>query len=266
MRCRLYRTKEHVDLYIVCKGREWKAHKVVVCSQSEYFQRQCSGEFKVHIMTRGYEDPQVAYLMMQEAKENTIDLSDDDPQAVDAMLYYLYNWDYHDQGNDQQQVSPIVLDVRVFAIADKFFVEPLKQLSADKFAKRAEAEWTMPNFAMAIAEVYDIIPEHEDTLEQMVVRVVKDHAGDLFDETKRYGHFTKVIRERAELAADVSEALATDIGQRYGVFKNSALYRCPGNGEEFMVRFKEGTHFNNVTCPCASYSSTLSWWAHYCVS
>ena len=34
---------------MVCKGRQWEVNKVVVCLQSEYFQKQCSGDFKVRI-------------------------------------------------------------------------------------------------------------------------------------------------------------------------------------------------------------------------
>lgn len=88
------------------------------------------------------------------------------------MLYYLYNFDYGDHGNSQEDAAPIVLDVRMFAIADKFAITPLKKLAAKKFAVRADAEWNTAGFAEAIAEVYDIIPAHEDTLERIVVRVV----------------------------------------------------------------------------------------------
>jgi len=79
------------------------------------------------------------------------------------MLCYFYKFDYDDCAGPDD-VEPIIRDVRMFAIADKYFIAPLKTLAAEKFAKRAELEWNTDHFANAIAEVCTIVPEHEDAL------------------------------------------------------------------------------------------------------
>lgn len=44
---RLYETRYFSDLTIVCGDREWKMHRSVVCFQSEFFMKACTGEFLV---------------------------------------------------------------------------------------------------------------------------------------------------------------------------------------------------------------------------
>lgn len=38
---------EFSDLTVKCKSDVYRAHKVVVCSQSQFFKAACSGGFKV---------------------------------------------------------------------------------------------------------------------------------------------------------------------------------------------------------------------------
>ncbi|KAL3482997.1 hypothetical protein BJX62DRAFT_92309 [Aspergillus germanicus] len=42
----LHLNSEYSDLEIICDGKTFPAHKLVVCSRSEYFKRACFGEFK----------------------------------------------------------------------------------------------------------------------------------------------------------------------------------------------------------------------------
>jgi len=41
---RLYDTKEFADVTIFCQGVEFQAHKVCLCSQSEFFEKLFEGE------------------------------------------------------------------------------------------------------------------------------------------------------------------------------------------------------------------------------
>lgn len=61
---------------------------------------------------------------MQKKEKNEIKL-DDDPQAIEAMLSYMYKLDYGDYSNSQEHVAAIVLDAKVFVVADKYFIKPL---------------------------------------------------------------------------------------------------------------------------------------------
>lgn len=46
-RDRLLHDPTNADLTIKCGSQEWKVHKAIVCPQSEFLQKACSGEFKV---------------------------------------------------------------------------------------------------------------------------------------------------------------------------------------------------------------------------
>ena len=46
---RLRNDKKFCDFVIECNGVQFAVHRVVLCSRSEYFERMCSGEFKVFI-------------------------------------------------------------------------------------------------------------------------------------------------------------------------------------------------------------------------
>ena len=44
---RLLETGQHSDFTIECRGRMWKAHKIVLGSISPYLDRVCNGDFRV---------------------------------------------------------------------------------------------------------------------------------------------------------------------------------------------------------------------------
>ena len=152
----------------------------------------------------------------------------------------MYNFDYGDHGNSPEHVPAIVLNVRMFALADKYFIEPLKTLSAGKFEARAASEWQTLAFASAIAEVYSIIPDHEPRLKRIVLHEVNKHKSELLNQSHDFKEFRKVMRDNAAFAADVSESLTTD------KHTTAKTYKCPDQGEVFSVDVPEGVRFG---CP-----------------
>ncbi|KAK0620634.1 hypothetical protein B0T14DRAFT_567371 [Immersiella caudata] len=73
----LYLNPEFSDLNLVSSYRKYPVHKALVCSQSPYLADKCR-------------DPEFA------ATGNTIELKEDDPQALHLIVEYLYNLDYTD--------------------------------------------------------------------------------------------------------------------------------------------------------------------------
>lgn len=73
---RLYKTGQYSDLEVQCKGFSAKAHKAVVCTQSEWFVKA------------------VAEGRFLEGTTNVIAINEDNPVAVQAMLQFLYTGDY----------------------------------------------------------------------------------------------------------------------------------------------------------------------------
>ncbi|KAI7332539.1 hypothetical protein KC315_g4610 [Hortaea werneckii] len=163
------------------KGRQWKVHKVLLCAQSEWFEKSCTGCWK-------------------EGKEGTITLEEDDPQVVDAMLHWFYEFDY---GTSQDNKCPLVLDLRVHAAAEKFLLPNLKRLAATKFEQRAQTEWNSQGFANAVYEVYMNLLENDSGLKQKIVQIVNEHRSELFHPINGSEAFKDMAVEIPEFGRDV---------------------------------------------------------------
>lgn len=68
----LFQLGKYSDLKITCGMKQYAVHKAIVCSRSSFFDGACSNRFR-------------------EAESGMIDLSGDDPEAVDHMIYCELN-------------------------------------------------------------------------------------------------------------------------------------------------------------------------------
>lgn len=95
------------DMAIRCGGREFKAHRAIVCSQSRFFDRALTGGFAVGIeaisvplaiytFSRPYTDVGTPHSLWQEAATGIVDLPEDDPDVVQRFLQFLYTGTYTD--------------------------------------------------------------------------------------------------------------------------------------------------------------------------
>ncbi|KAF2492689.1 hypothetical protein BU16DRAFT_88451 [Lophium mytilinum] len=66
---------KYSDLKIACGMRSYPVHRAIICSRSSFFDGACSNPFR-------------------EAETGIIDLSEDDPEAVEHMVNYFYHLDY----------------------------------------------------------------------------------------------------------------------------------------------------------------------------
>ena len=111
------------------------------------------------------------------------------------MLHYFYHFDYADE-IEGGGMAPILLNMHVLSLADRYMVDSLQKLAMDKFTKRALEDWTSDAFGDALKEIYD--PKTEigklDVLKAMMLEVVKKHANDLF-----HGYVWEDVQHFSEL-------------------------------------------------------------------
>ena len=73
----LFDQDEFSDVTIRVGERQFRCHKMILCQKSEYFQALCGPDGK-----------------FREADQDTIELKDDDPKAVEVVLRYVYGFEY----------------------------------------------------------------------------------------------------------------------------------------------------------------------------
>ncbi|KAI1011370.1 hypothetical protein LB504_002151 [Fusarium proliferatum] len=76
----LFHSEKFSDMIIVCGGRQFKTHRAVVCTQSPFFDKAMSGNYK-------------------ESMSRFVELPEDDPDVVERFLEFLYTGNYSDGVN-----------------------------------------------------------------------------------------------------------------------------------------------------------------------
>lgn len=152
-----------------------------------------------------------------------------------------------------------MLDVRLFAIADKYFIEPLKHLAAEKFAGRCKDEWPTAAFADAVAEVYNTAPENDNALQSIVVNTVKEHDKEIRETSANHQELNTVMRQIPDFGADLffSGAVKSSRDEDDSV----TWYNCPNNCASRRFCVAKGTSpITLVSCRMRCCCDTLEWW------
>jgi hypothetical protein len=135
---------------------------------------------------------------------------EDDPDAVECMLSYLYTLEYSDGVNrdtqddgtsqreeplgshtgngtaeipdlteadretggslDQQELG-LLANMRVYALADKYEIHELKEFAKSRFSKQVWDNWSGVEFLEILGEVFDSAPSSDPGLRDVVTQV-----------------------------------------------------------------------------------------------
>lgn len=171
---------------------------------------------------------------VQEANESIISLDDDNPAVVDAMLCYIYTTDYDEvKAAETIEGAPLVFNVHVHIVADKYDIAALTKLAESKFAKHAMAKgaWKLGGFAQAIEQVYAGDADRHENLRKTLVEVSSQHVNELYKE-----EFGAGFRQMALKFPPFSSALLAEVPSRSKADKNDVRYRCPSCKRTYATR------------------------------
>ncbi|KAE9984457.1 hypothetical protein EG328_008756 [Venturia inaequalis] len=225
---------EFSDMTITCRdGKIFKVHQAVISSQSKFFYNACTKDFK-------------------EKKDANIDLSEQDPEAVEALLEYLYKCDYTRLTKDN--ASALVLHVHVYQLADMYDIAELKDVAARLFKETAEKDWELPAFLLAIQEIYLNPEDDAKTLRKLVVNEAIQHLETLLQDDD--GEFAQVMIAFGEFGKDVCKVSF----QGPDLNRNVAFYQCNYCGWDWRIdQRKASKSFQaNPRCPRDKYAMTKS--------
>ncbi|KAI7257544.1 hypothetical protein KC343_g6461 [Hortaea werneckii] len=249
---------DYSDLAITCGDRTWKAHRLVLCTQSEYFRKACNGPFA-------------------ETQDRKIDLSDDDVHVLATMLHYLYHFDYDDEHHFVHGHDAMTLNICMALIADKYNVQPLLILACEKLKGRVSTHWDTPAFAAAISLAFGTSSANCKRLRSIVLGAAILHAKELFHD-KKFEKFQKAAREQTdfcfEYATAVSAHAAITDSEKFAV-KNAngaTWFKCRGETcqkHEGLFRVKmSGFHPDwKLNCPMkCDMGKGMDFWGEHIVA
>ncbi|KXT07708.1 hypothetical protein AC578_10174 [Pseudocercospora eumusae] len=113
----LYNQPEYSDVTIRFSNREVFCHKVILCTSSEYFKKLCGPGSH-----------------FAESQQKCIELKGDHPDALEAILEYLYT-KQHDHGRDDDWA----LQLEIGKTAEKYLLPDLATAANRKYVSHASA-------------------------------------------------------------------------------------------------------------------------------
>ncbi|CAK1364431.1 hypothetical protein CB0940_08116 [Cercospora beticola] len=205
---RLFGDPRWTDLEVHCGRQIWKVHRIVVCSQSTFFERAVEGGFA-------------------EATTGVVNLVEDDAFAVQALLQYFYSGDYLWQptfsspDGVENNPGPLAFAVAVHTIAEKYEVRPLMSLAMAKSKALIGTNWQRADFVDAVEAIYEIPPEKTKEMRERLVEIVSKNYR-AFKDGKAFANCQAVF----EFAPFVAEVLDSRMGMRT-MPAGFTLYVCP---------------------------------------
>ncbi|KAK8176911.1 hypothetical protein IWX90DRAFT_481965 [Phyllosticta citrichinensis] len=164
-----FENERHADITIVCRdGRAIKAHKLVLSLGSPYFEKALNPahNFKNKHLTAP----------PQESQSNEVQLHDEEPAVVKAVLQFIYTRDYacasvsspglddstthtndHDD-EDDSLAAELIFHAAMHAAAGYFLMPALANIAFTRFDALATADW--PRTAAALPAVIAFVYEN----------------------------------------------------------------------------------------------------------
>ncbi|KHN98477.1 BTB/POZ fold protein [Metarhizium album ARSEF 1941] len=155
------------DVTIVCDGQEFKVHGVILSAHSRYFAAELTGNWR-------------------ESFERKIEIKDFDATVVEAMLRFMYFFDY----SNIYSTSTMIYYVQVYQIADKYDIPALKAHAKEKFGVSITTGWSLDDYPLAIAVVYESTAPDDRELRDLVVETSRKNIKRLL----MHNGFNEVLR------------------------------------------------------------------------
>lgn len=166
---------------------------------------------------------------------------------IDKLYHYMYNNEYNDADSDV--TAPVLLNVRMVAAAEKYFVDHLAHLAISKLDYYLAGAWCSEAFTDAVEEAWTTTADADRQLRDTLLKVVIEHVDELFDkEQPKYPHFHLMVSKTPSFSMEVAGLLAKAEGER----RRMAIYFCPGScGAMFFSNMKEGQVASRKCGKCA---------------
>lgn len=154
------------------------------------------------------------------------------------MIRFMYEFEYD---NADYEISPVLLNAKVYELAERYAVVALKTYAAKKFENALESGWNSDDFPRTINEIYTYIPATARDLGKHLVAISHQNIAKL-SKNKDFQHTLETVTGFAALLVsffvgktDTDSQLRTYqcyCGHEWRMHSvPSQYYYCPGCGE-----------------------------------
>ncbi|KAI6749659.1 hypothetical protein HG530_015073 [Fusarium avenaceum] len=154
--------------------------EVMIVYHSQYFVKQLDGPWK-------------------EGFDKAIHIEDFGIDVVKAMVYFMYHFDY----KTPEDSSSLILNTKVYQIADKYGIKSLKELAAVKFGRAAETYRGSDDFLTAITLVYTTTPSTDMGLQNSILVTTFE----IYEVISRRSEFYEALKTNPDFANDLTRFL-----------------------------------------------------------
>ncbi|KAB2569283.1 hypothetical protein DBV05_g12041 [Lasiodiplodia theobromae] len=182
-----------------------------------------------------------------------IDLEHHDPDAVKAMLEFMYTG-FYKIADDEIGMMQIA---RIYALGEMYCVSELKEVAATQFKELSSTRWNHADFANAVKIIYDSIPSGSGVcaIRETAVSVIVEHYINLLDKPE----FQTILEDFGALGMDILRVMAS---RKFKAPKKSKKYNCPGryltSPHEFIqdldIKSRSGSYYCSTCGDYFSYS------------
>lgn len=155
----------------------------------------------------------------QEARTGIIELDDDHPVTVQAMLEFMYTAGYDDTGFGRSLKERVLLHIDVYSAADKYAIGGLCKHAMQNIEKIIDGrDWKVSKESLChlVATAYEKTPYNDKMLRMLIVRIVSKDLKELVHDTEfldTVGHvegFTATLVKGLVLRNKMLEAATGD--------------------------------------------------------
>ena len=157
------------DVTIKFGARQIKCHRLILCNVSDYFNAICGQNSR-----------------WKEANSGVIELKDNDPDAVEAMLRYIYGFDYPTIEKTMTKTTDVTFHLNVYITANQYMLRELRGLARGALLREIRAIEThcqQTHDAKKVFKVIQLLLAHRDYFEgvqEVVAALKRDHMAALF--------------------------------------------------------------------------------------
>ncbi|TID23354.1 hypothetical protein E2P81_ATG02927 [Venturia nashicola] len=236
-----FESGKYSDLTVQSGACEFKVHKVVVCEQSEWFTKATKNN------------------TFLESQTGIVNMNEDEPDAVAAMLEYLYKDDYTlsypfsmTKDSPEAKGHEMMFHLHVYALADKLRIPALKETSSNYFGLLVSSYWSDPAFPSVVQFTYSIAPPGQDGdgLRRIVVSTAGIHAKEFLVDTNEL--FLSMMEGLADFGKDLSQWLAKKGTPNPG----GEEFTCTGCSLKFKATLR--ANLKDLTCPACTTNDSVS--------